>query len=359
MESLSDDEYLYDKDGRRLYDEEDFDFSQETLPAEEGENGYIGTSDGSSQSPAPPLVVKNISVADLRGKGTVRNPTGKSSAKGDAVRRDRSRSPLEVRKVTFVGGDGKEIRQRSGGSTLRSGESPRRAEEESREVREQRIAARISMQLREEMRDILRDVNQTPATTSEDLEKLKLDHRTNSLMVRAGFLTSDGAKAQFAAFAKVKANVEDARAKILAGEKTAALAALDRLEKVADLRLELVERADKLPGGWAAATIFERMAQSEDANQGKFDKIWKSACGELEEKKTADAKRSAFRGRASAASHHYRGSLRGNYSFRSVLLFVESYLFTITSPPSFLCGYLDQKVARIYLSFHEFIFEFC
>ena len=43
-------------------------------------------------------------------------------------------------------------------------------------------------------------------------------------MVRGGFLSSDGAKAQFAGFSKVKANVEDARAKILAGDKTAALA---------------------------------------------------------------------------------------------------------------------------------------
>ena len=30
MESLSDDEFLYDKDGRRLYDKDDFEFMQDT-----------------------------------------------------------------------------------------------------------------------------------------------------------------------------------------------------------------------------------------------------------------------------------------------------------------------------------------
>ena len=338
MENLSDKDVLYDNDGRRLYDEDDFDFTQEE------DYGYIGTSDGSSQEPAP-LLVKNISVADLRGKGTLLNPTGKSSSKAEAARRSRSRSPLESRKVTFVDGDGKENRRRD--YVHRTEGSPRQAEEDTRDVREAMIAARISTQLREEMRDIMRGVHQAPAAASEDLEKLKLDHRTNSLMVRAGFLSSEGAKAQFAAFAKVKANVEDARAKVLAGDKAAALTALDRLEKVADLRLELVERADKLPGGWAAATIFERMAQSEDANQGKFDKIWKSACGELEDKKAADAKRSAYRGRSSAASPHFRGATRGNYSFRSVILFFEPLIAKYLHLLHFLFMDVDpQKVRR-------------
>ena len=312
--------FQYDKE--ELYDHDDLDFSnmrsesQESGNGEEGD-GYEGTSDGFSQQ-EDPVIVKNISVADLRGKGTLRNPTGKSSTS-----RDRSRSPLDGRRVTFVSSlpeEEKEKRRQLEERARRSEDRTRQSEEDSREVREARIAARISMQLREEMRDIMKDVNQAPAAVaSEDIEKLKLDHRTNSLMVRAGFLSSDGAKAQFAAFAKVKANVEDARSKALAGDGTGVLAALDRLEKVADLRLELVERADRLPGGWAAATIFERMAQSEDANQGKFDKIWKSACGELEDKKTADAKKYAFRGRSSAASPHFRGASRGNYSFRSVI----------------------------------------
>ena len=125
----------------------------------------------------------------------------------------------------------------------------------------------------------------------------------------------EGAKAQFTAFAKIKASVEEARQKAIAGDGDGVLAALDRVEKVADIRMEVIERADRLPGGWPAATIFERLASNGDSNKAKFDRIWRSACTEAESKKTADsAKKVAVRGRMSS----FRGTARGNYSFRSV-----------------------------------------
>ena len=100
---------------------------------------------------------------------------------------------------------------------------------------------------------------------------------------------------------------------IQAGDTTAAFAALDRLDKVTNLRMETIERADKLPGGWGAATIFERMAQTEDANAAKLDRVWKAAASELESKKSADHPSRSYQ------SSSGRGEQRGGYRFsRSV-----------------------------------------
>ena len=103
------------------------------------------------------------------------------------------------------------------------------------------------------------------------------------------------------------------------------------MEQIEDIRLELIERADRFPGGWPAATTFERMAETGDANKTRLDQLWKNACLEVEAKKSVDTSRkAAVRGKLAFQSQ--RGFQRRNYSFRSVL----------PSLLSFLCGYLDH-----------------
>ena len=268
------------EDNHSQYSESDFDYQlQETVMvdvegreglSEEEEEGYEGTSSGSRK-------VKSL----------VKIPYGKAKKSGEpkGEDRDRSRSPLRGEKrVTF---------------------------EDREKERDRRIAEDVAASLRQEMHALLERASSREAPSAEEIDKLKLEQRTNTLMAKASLLSTDGARAQYLAFAKVKANSEEARRKIAMGDGLAAVEALDRLDKVVDLRLDLIQRADKSPGGWGAATIFEQMAQESDASSPRMDRCWKAAVAQMEEKK--DTRRSSSRGRPERA-----GGTRGNYSFRSV-----------------------------------------
>ena len=52
------------------------------------------------------------------------------------------------------------------------------------------------------------------SAVNNEWDQMRLLQRSNAIMSRAAFLTTDGAKAQFSAFAKIKANVEEARHKL-------------------------------------------------------------------------------------------------------------------------------------------------
>ena len=54
--------------------------------------------------------------------------------------------------------------------------------------------------------------------------------------------------------------------------------ALKEIEAIADFRLDMVRRADSMPGGWAAANIYERRVAGQ--SDTKNDKVWKSAVEE-------------------------------------------------------------------------------
>ena len=83
----------------------------------------------------------------------------------------------------------------------------------------------------------------------EEWDQMRLNQRSSAIASKAAFLKSEGAKAQYIAFAKIKANLEEARIKAKLGDGDGVLAAIDRMEEITDVRLELVERADNMPGG--------------------------------------------------------------------------------------------------------------
>lgn len=163
----------------------------------------------------------------------------------------------------------------------------------------------------------------------EEWETMRLQQKTNEIMGRAAFLSSDGAKAQFRQFARIKANCNEARYSVASGNEEGILAALERIEKIADLRLDVIERADSTPGGWQAAAAYERAVEAGDADSSRRDRIWKNALAESEGKRSAEnSRRAAAKGRGPSN----RG-FRGNYNntFRSVI-----HLF----PLVYLCSYL-------------------
>ena len=242
----------------------------------------------------------NEGASTSSGKGK----TGSKSAAKNGVReeKDRSCSPLILgRRVSF---------------------------EEGERERDQRIVDDVTRNLRAEISALMEQVRPQESPAAEELDRLKVEQRTNSLMAKASLLSSEGAKAQFLAFPRIKASAEEVRRKIAAGDGLAAAEVLDRLERVVDLRLETIQRADKSPGGWSVATVFERMAYNADANQPKLDRCWKAAAAQVDEKK--ESRKTASRGRPTE-----RG--RGNYSFRLVRL---SYLH-----PSLFSLYLLRVIA--------------
>ena len=207
----------------------------------------------------------------------------------------------------MAGGRGEGARSRS---PLIHGRRVSFDENQAERARDQRIVEDVTRNLRAEIAAMMDQVKPRENQAAEELDRLKLEQRTNSLMTKGALLTSEGAKAQYLAFARIKASAEEVRRKIGAGDGLAAAEALDRLEKVVDLRMETIFRADNTPGGWTVATVFERMAYDADANQPKLDRCWKAAAAQVEEKKDF-ARKTTARGRPME-----RG--RGNYSFRSV-----------------------------------------
>ena len=202
------------------------------------------------------------------------------------------------------------------------------AEPSEAECREKAYFSMMSNSLRGEIRGEIRQLfddflqqqqqqhqqqQQQQQPNAGEWDAMRLEQRTNAILSQATFLKTDGAKAQFTAFAKIKANHE-VISKIRSGNPEAAVELLERANFVADVRLEVIERANRLPGGWPVATIFERMASASDAGRAKFNRLWKSACGEVDARKQAESK--SFRGK-SAYPRPDRGG-RGSYSFRSV-----------------------------------------
>jgi hypothetical protein len=115
--------------------------------------------------------------------------------------------------------------------------------------------------------------------TSKDIDNVRAAQRQMDLQTEAARLNSEGARAQFVAFGKVKAGVSDAIRSLRAHKTLNAIKVLEEVEKVADLRINVVRRAGSTPGAQAAATIYERklLAESSDA---KNDKLWDAPMAE-------------------------------------------------------------------------------
>ena len=175
------------------------------------------------------------------------------------------------------------------------------AEETEQQYRDAALVSMLKADIRAEMKSLFRQsmaTNQS-AIDPEEWDRIKLDHRISTIMNGASFLKSEGNKLQFKAFAKIKANLEHAQEKSKAGDIEGAIAAIERGQKVADIRLELIERADQRPGGWGAATVFEQLAET--GVPSKYDKLWKYACSEAETTKTASSQDKTYR-----QDHHFR-----------------------------------------------------
>jgi hypothetical protein len=145
------------------------------------------------------------------------------------------------------------------------------------------IIEAVSASLRSELQNMALSRDQKEASTSSELEKLKLQHKTDSLLAGALALKSEGNRAQWHAFAKVKSSLADIRHKLESHDVLGALASIESGERIVDLRLDIIKRADSLPGGWPVATIFERKVLG-DADE-KQDKAWASAESEYNAKK--------------------------------------------------------------------------
>jgi hypothetical protein len=137
--------------------------------------------------------------------------------------------------------------------------------------------------------------------TVKEIESFRAQQKHSSLLTEAAQVNSEGAKAQFLAFAKVKAEISDARRLLKAGNKDEACKALDKADKVIDLRLDLIKRVDTLPGGSAAAMLYEKKMNS--SIDKKCNKAWdqsvqdvKAKRNDKSEDKSAGKARSRFEG---------------------------------------------------------------
>ena len=147
----------------------------------------------------------------------------------------------------------------------------------------QAIVAEVSSSVCEEIKDLVAERGGS-SVTSKDIEDVRAAQRLTDLQSEAARLNSEGAQLQFIAFGKVKAGVADAIRLLKSHETLPAIKLLEEVERVADLRIDVIRRAGSAPGAWAAATIYEKrmLAESSDA---KNDKVWEAALAEATSKK--------------------------------------------------------------------------
>jgi hypothetical protein len=164
--------------------------------------------------------------------------------------------------------------------------------------------------------------------TSKDIEDLRAQQKNSVLLAEATGLRSEGSRRQFAAFAKVKTGISDARRLLQNHDILGALGVLETAEKVTDIRLDVIKRGDSVPGdGWEAAGSYEnRMLGDADA---KGDKQWEASLADvLAKKKQKEAVKSSegnsnqFYGRkpygtSSFGVSHYGGRYSGS-PFRGI-----------------------------------------
>jgi hypothetical protein len=97
--------------------------------------------------------------------------------------------------------------------------------------------------------------------------------KVTDLQSEAACLVSEGAQLQYLAFGKIRAGVSDAIRLLKTHDTLGAINALERVEQVVDLHLDVVKRAGSAPGMWPVATLYEKMKLVETSD-AKDDKIW-------------------------------------------------------------------------------------
>jgi hypothetical protein len=194
----------------------------------------------------------------------------------------------------------------------------------------QAIIKQVTDSLKVEFREMISSSSSQNKENSKLIDTLRLQQKKDSTLAGALDITSDGAKMQYIAFAKMKIGISDTREKLENHDILGALGVLEELEKITDIRLDLIKRADSCPGGWAASTIFEKKVLGD--TDEKKDKLWDASVAELKtQQKSGDVPtRSRPKNRFSqrdgyGAGNYNYGAGYNNYGrfnspFRSVLL---------------------------------------
>lgn len=218
------------------------------------------------------------------------SPTRRSRA---GQSRLRSRSPVlssqrdVFRQVRF------EQVESQGEETLNSESESRRQYESTGIVEGARgpirdIVNAVTENLQTHFQKLLDSKDKDVSSTLSELQQLKLQQQSESLISSAAQLSGEGAKAQYLAFAKIKSGLSAIRQKLNSHDTLGAIATISDIEKVVDVRLELVKRADSLPGGWPAGTIFEKKALG--VTDEKSDKLWNQSVTELNSQSDSEGK---------------------------------------------------------------------
>jgi hypothetical protein len=132
-----------------------------------------------------------------------------------------------------------------------------------------KIIAEVSSSIKDEVRDLMAE----STISLKDLEDVKAAQRVSNLQSEAARLISEGAQLQYLVFGKIQAGFSDVICLLKTHDTPDAITALERVEKVVDLRLDVVKRAGSAPGMWPVATLYEKrmLAETLDARN---DEVW-------------------------------------------------------------------------------------
>jgi hypothetical protein len=135
------------------------------------------------------------------------------------------------------------------------------------------IVAEVSSSIREELKGIIAGSQRGASVTNKDIEDIWAAQHHTDLQSEAARLNSEAAQLQFLAFGKIKSGVADAMRLLKAYQTLPAIKALEKVERVADLRINIIRKACSSPGLWPAATLYESHMLAENTN-AKNDKVW-------------------------------------------------------------------------------------
>ena len=172
----------------------------------------------------------------------------------------------------------------------------------------ERVAATVTANLKSQLSELLANKESTSDSMAKEVEALRAAQKHSSLLNEATELQSESAQKQFIAFAKVKNGITNARRLVAAGDSAGAEEALKEVEKIADFRIDMIRRADSMPGGWAAANVYEKKVAGQVDK--KNDKVWKAAVEEANQNRK-DKKFSGSSSGRSFSRQPFKGEIFG------------------------------------------------
>jgi hypothetical protein len=132
------------------------------------------------------------------------------------------------------------------------------------------LAQEVISSLRTEILSLITSKDEAARTQTQDINDLKATQTITGLLAKATALHIERARAQFVAFAKIKSGVAEACCLLESHDTEKALDVLAGVEKVADVRIDVVRQADSTRGDSDADFIY--IVQGEDQQQSRF--LW-------------------------------------------------------------------------------------